>query len=253
MTYSQPKGYRLPATVSLPSLSRALERFGWPLWRVEVVRAVATVCVDLLAHPTERDAVFRKWSHDQVSEADMTLSHVNNGGLLYRAAEFIDAGHSLMHGMSALPLPFRIDLRCRAQLMDDRYDPERRWTYVLFGTEHARLEDAFLALRGIEEFPLTLPGEIMVDHEPDPGWSDRAVVWDRVLEPYSRSNPLAISAPEPQVLFDIADSLYHPDRDQENEMLGKTTVTAVVAEVSRRLGEGAPQDLRALLVAPIKG
>lgn len=253
MTYSQPRGYRLPSSVSLPSLSRALERFGWPLWRVEVVRAVATVCVDLLASPHDREAVYHKWSHDQISESDLVLSHMNDGGLLYRAAEFLDVGHSLMHGMSALPLPIRIDLRCRAQLMDDRYDPERRWTYVLFGTEHAKLEDAFLGLRGIEEFPLTLTGDIMVDHEPDPDWSERAVVWDRVLEPYSRSNPLAISAPEPQVTFDIADSLYHGDRDEEYEMQGKTTVTAVVAEVSRMLGEDAPQDLREQLIAPIKG
>ena len=42
MTYSQPIGHRLPSHIGLTSLSRALDRFGWPVWRVEVVRAVAS-------------------------------------------------------------------------------------------------------------------------------------------------------------------------------------------------------------------
>ena len=153
---------------------------------------MAAISVDLLASPDDRESVYRKWSHGQITESDLTLSHTNQRGLLYRAAEFLDVGHSLMHRICALPLPIKIDLRCRAQFMDDRYDPERQWTYVLFGTEHVRLEDAFVKLRGIEEYPLTLPGDIMIDHEPDPGWSERAVMWDRVLEPYGRSSPLAI-------------------------------------------------------------
>lgn len=223
-----------------------------PLWRVEVVQALAAISVDLLASPDERDPVYRKWSHGQITESDLTLSHTNQRGLLYRAAEFLDVGHILMHRICALPLPVKIDLRCRAQFMDDRYDPERQWTYVLFGTEHVRLEDAFANLRGIEEYLLTLPGDIMIDHEPDPGWSEQAVVWDRVLAPYNRSSPLAISAPEPQISLDIAESLYYGNRDEEYGLEGKTTVSDVVAEVARILGADAPQDLRERLTAPIK-
>ncbi|MGO1383671.1 MAG: hypothetical protein ACTHWA_12400 [Arachnia sp.] len=252
MTYSQPRGFRLPANTSLTSISRALERFGWPLWRVEVVRAVANISVDLLASPEDRDAVYHKWSHGQISESDMVLSHTNQRGLLYRAAEFLDVGHNLMHKMTALPLPIKIDLRCRAQFMDDRYDPERRWTYVLFGTEHVRLEDAFANLRGMEDYPLAFSSDIMVGHEPDACWSERAVTWDRVLEPYNRSSPLAISAPEPQISLDIAESLYFGNRDEEYTLEGKTTVTSVVAEVARMLGTEDVEDLKERLIAPIK-
>ncbi|RMB60209.1 hypothetical protein [Tessaracoccus antarcticus] len=252
MTYTQPLGYRLPASQSLPSLSRALERFGWPLWRTEVLRAVSTVSAELLASHGDHGSVYRKWSHDQISESDLVLSHVSDGSIVYRAAEFLDIGHSLMHRMSALPLPVKLDLRCRAQLMDDPGDPERQWTYVLFGTEHQRLEDAFLQLRGIEVYALTVEDDILQDHESDPLWSARSVVWDRVLAPYTRSSPLSISAPEPQVTFDIGESLYYTHMDDEFQAQGKTTVTAVVKEVSRMLGDQAPGDLLEQLTAPIK-
>ncbi|RKT79756.1 hypothetical protein DFJ68_3234 [Terracoccus luteus] len=258
MTYSQPRGYRLSTDTSLTSVSRALERFGWPLWQVEIRRAVAAVCVELLADD-DRDTVFRKLSHGQVGDEDLVVSAANRRGLLHRAAEFLDVGHGIMHRPSALPLPPRLDLRCRAQFMDDRDDPVRRYTYVLFGTEHERLEEVFLQLRGIEAYPLA-SGDDPVDDDDAAGagaeLAERAAVWDRVLAPYARFSPLSISAPEPQVTFDVAESLHWPDREDEFAAQGKTTVTQVVAEVARRLGDTgssteADADVRARLLAPI--
>lgn len=250
MTYSQPKGYRLSTTVSLTSVSRALERFGWPIWRAEVIRAVASVAVELLATPNDRGQVYAKLSHNQITESDLVLSEMNDRGLIYRAAEFLDIGHGLMHRPSALPLPPRLDLRCRAQFVDDRDDPDRLWTYVLFGTEHERLEEVFLQLHGIASYPLEASNEA-ADGTADEDWDTRNAVWDRVLAPYSRSSPLSISAPEPQIAFDIAESLTF-DRDEEYAAQGKTTVTAIVAEVANTLGPDAPSDLRDLLTAPIR-
>lgn len=251
MTYSQPKGFRLSTDVSLTSVSRALERFGWPLWRQEVIRAVASVAVELLATPTDREPIYTKLSNNQITESDLVLSNLNERGLLYRAAEFLDVGHGLMHRPSALPLPPRLDLRCRAQFMDDRDDPDRRWTYVLFGTEHERLEEGFLQLRGITPYPLeTLNGSM--DADPDEDYETRNDIWDRVLAPYSRSAPLSISAPEPQITLDIAESLTFVGRDAKYAAQGKTTVTAVVDEVTHALGTDAPDNLLDLLTAPIK-
>lgn len=250
MTYSQPKGYRLSSALSLTSVARALERFGWPLWHTEVVRAVSSVAVELLA-ATDREAVYQNLSHHQITERDLVISEARGHGLLMRAAEFIDVGHALMHRASALPLPPRLDLRCRAQFMDDRGDPERQWTYVLFGTEHEQLEEVFLHLRGIESFPLSDPNDAPADPADDPEWVSRAAIWDRVLAPYNRSSPLSLSAPEPQIAFDIAESLLHVTRDEEYMAEGKTTVTAVVAEVARQLGKDAPADLHEQLTARI--
>ena len=256
MTYSQPTGYRLPTTISLTAVSRALERFGLPLWRAEVVRAVAAVSVELLATPNHREQVYAKLSNNQITESDLVLSAVNERGLVHRAAEFLDVGHGLMYRTSALPLPPRLDLRCRAQFMDDPDDPDRPWTYVLFGTEHERLEEVFLQLRGIVPYPLESAHELLDrkpgDAESHEEWDVRNTTWDRVLAPYSRSSPLSLSAPEPQIAFDIAESLKYLDRDAEYAAEGKTTVTAIVKEVAHVLGPQASGDLRDRLTSPIK-
>lgn len=252
MTYSQPKGYRLPSEIRLTAISRALERFGWPIWQTETVRAVASVAIELLAAPDQREPVYQTLSHGQITESDLVISEAREHGLLMRAAEFLDVGHGLMHRASALPLPPRLDLRCRAQFMDDRGDPDRQWTYVLFGTEHEPLEEVFLQLRGIQAFPLNDPNDPPADPAQHPDWQMRRAVWDRVLAPYARFSPLSISAPEPQIAFDIAESLLHVDRDDEYSAEGKTTVTAVVTEVARQLGNDAPADLHKQLTAPIR-
>lgn len=101
MSYSQPTGYRMPASVSLPSVSRALERFGWPVWRVETVRALAAVAIDLLNSSDDRDTVYKRLSHGQISEVDLVISTTTERGLLHRAAEFLDVAHGIMHRPSA--------------------------------------------------------------------------------------------------------------------------------------------------------
>lgn len=249
MTFSQPMGYRLPSHVSLTSLSRALDRFGWPVWRVEVVRAVASVVVEMLAPAADAEEVCRRLSNGQVGANDLVISRTQNSGLLLRCADFLDVAHGLLHRPSALPVPPTLDLRCRAQFMDDTGDPDRAWTYVLFGTEHDRLEQVFLHLRGCEAYPLAI-----VDDPPPPGdmdqeWQERVAVWQRVLAPYGRSTPLQVSAPEPQVMFDLFESLQSPGLDAELAAAGKVTVSAVIDELERRLGDNVPDDLYELLTA----
>ena len=243
MSYSQPTGYRMPASVSLPSVSRALERFGWPVWRVETVRALAAVAIDLLNSPDDRDTVYKRLSHGQISEADLIISTTTERGLLHRAAEFLDVAHGIMHRPSVIPMPSKLDMRSRAQFMDDPGDPARTWNYVLFGTEHDRLEQVFMQLRGIETYPVAAADDPPADSESDPGWAERCVVWQRVLAPYSRSSPLSISAPEPQITFDIAESLQFGDRDAEFAAAGKVTATAAIEEIRRQLGDNSPTDL----------
>lgn len=251
MTFSQPMGYRLPSSVSLTSLSRALERFGWPIWRVEVVRAAASVVVEAMQHGADLDEVCRRLSNDQVGAEDLLISRARNAGLLLHCAEFLDVAHGLLSSPSALPLPSRIDLRARAQFMDDPAAPERAWTYVLFGTEHDRLEQVFLQLRGCEPYPIAAADDPPADEEDRPGWEERVLTWERVLAPFGRSTPLQVSAPEPQVMFDLIESLRHDGIDAELAAEGKVTMTAVLDEVERRLGGEAPEDLRARLLAPL--
>lgn len=252
MTYSQPQGYRLTSEIKITAIARALERFGWPVWQRATLRAVASVARELLAAPDDRKAVYQTLSYGQITEADLVISESRGHGLLMRAAEFLDVGHELMHRASALPLPRRLDLRCRAQFMDDQTDPYREWTYVLFGTEYRPLEDLFLQIRGMEAFPQPDPNDPHIDLFDDPDWETRGAVWRRVLAPYARYSPLSISAPDPQIASDIADSFEQSDRDPEYHAQGKMTITAVIAEVARQLGDETPADLREQLTAPIK-
>ncbi len=251
MTFSQPMGFRLPSSVSLTSLSRALERFGWPVWRIEVVRAVASVVVEAMQPDADLDAVCRHLSNEQVGAADLVISNTRGSGLLLHCAEFLDVAHGLLSSPSALPLPSRIDLRARAQFMDDPADPERAWIYVLFGTEHDRLEQVFLHLRGCEPFPIAVADDPPLDDEDRPDWEARVLVWERVLAPFARSTPLQVSAPEPQIMFDLIESLRRDGRDEELAAAGKVTMTAVLEEVARRLGGDVPDDLRDRLLAPL--
>ena len=122
-----------------------------------------------------------------------------------------------------------------------------------FGTEHDRLEQAFVHLRGCQAYPLATFDDPPPAGDEDTDWHERATVWHRVLAPYRRSTPLQISAPEPQVLFDLFESLQHHDGDAELAAAGKVTVSAVIDELERRLGGDTPDDLRELLTAPVSG
>lgn len=255
MSYSQPHGYRMPSSASLTSISRALERFGWSTWRAEAIRATGQVAAELLPERADREAVLRRLSRDQVGESDLVISTTHDAGLLLRAAEFLDVAHGILSKPTAVPLPRTLDLRCRAQFLDDPADPQRAWTYLLFGTEHASLEQIFRQLRGIEPYPIPAIDGVSADViAPDPADHDRrerAATWARVLAPYSRFSPLAISAPEPSLAFDLIESLGARDQDEVLARQGKLTVGAVVADVAERLGDQAPEDLEAVLIEPI--
>lgn len=251
MTFSQPMGFRMARTVNLPSVSRALERFGWPIWRGEVVRAVAAVTAELLTSEDDVDTVLLRLSHGQVGESDLAFSSHHGGGLLMRAADFLDVAHGLLHLPTAMPLPPMLDLRSRADFMDDPADPQREWVYVLFGTEHASLEAAFAQLRGIEPYPVPSLEDYKDPQDCDPDERLRREVWNRVLDRYTRFRPLSISAPEPQIAFDLVESLADPGQDERLATEGKVTLTAVLEEVSRRLGEETPDALRQRILAPL--
>ena len=243
MPYSQPRGYRLPSSVSLPYVTRKLELLGWPLWRGEVISTLAAVCHEVLA-TGDPDDVYGRLSHGQVTRADLPLSARHRDSLIAQAAEFIDVAHGVVALPSARPLSPALDLRCRAQFMDDPEDPAGPWTYVLFGTQRQVLHAAFADMDGVEAYP--------VEDGPhqDRDAPDRAVVWGRVLAPYVRFTPLSVSAPEPQVLFDVIESQdLGPDADAMLRAEGKVTISAVV-DACRRLGSGAPEDLRETLLAP---
>ena len=179
MTYSQPIGHRLPSQIGLTSLSRALERFGWPVWRVEVVRAVASVVIEMMEPSADTEEVCRRLSNGQVGADDLVLSRARDSGVLLRSAEFLDVAHGLLHRPSAMPLPPTLDLRCRAQFMDDTGDPDRAWTYVLFGTEHDRLEQAFVHLRGCQAYPLATFDDPPPAGDEDADWHERTPNWPR--------------------------------------------------------------------------
>ncbi|MGC1206628.1 MAG: hypothetical protein WA880_01595 [Ornithinimicrobium sp.] len=252
MSYSQPLGYRMPGRFPLPALARKLEHLGWPLWRVEVVRALSAVTVELLRSAEDRDAVFRSISQDQLSEADLLVSNTFERGLLHRAAEFLDLAHGILHTPSAIPLPPKYDLRCTAQFMDDPDDAEDTWTYVLLGTEHRKLEERFADMDGIENYPVEMEEDPLEPEVTDPEREERLETWNRVLRPYSRSSPLEVSAPEPQIMFDIIESI-ESRSDGALAFAEKITVTATVNDVNRRLG--GKEDLAALrerVLAPIR-
>lgn len=251
MSYSQPLGYRMPAQFPLPALARKLEHLGWPLWRVEVIRALSAVTVELMNSPEDRDAVLRSISQGQMSESDLLVSNTYERGLLHRAAEFLDLAHGMMHTPSAVPLAPKYDLRCTAHFMDDPADPEHRWTYVLFGTEHRKLEERFGEVDGMEPYPVEMEDDPFASSEDDPAREERLETWDRVLRPYGRSTPLTIDAPEPQIMFDIIESI-ESRSDGALAFAEKITVTAAINDINRRLG-GTQNlaELRARVLAPL--
>ncbi|WP_298889611.1 hypothetical protein [uncultured Serinicoccus sp.] len=243
MPYSQPRGYRLSSSISLPHVTRRLELLGWPLWRAEVVSTLATVCHEVVA-TGDPDGVYGRLSHDQVSRADLPLSSMHRNSVIAQAAEFIDVAHGVLALPAARPLSPALDLRCRAQFMDDPEDPTGPWTYVLFGTQREVLQAAFADMDGVEAYP--------VDTAPDPDADAlaRAAVWERVLAPYARFTPLSVSAPEPQVLFDVIESQDSgPEADGRLVAQGKVTISAVV-DACRRLGSDGADDLHDMLLAP---
>lgn len=246
MSWSQPQGFRFAGTVGLPTMSRALEKYAWPTWRAEAVRALATVADELLAADGDREAVLQRLSYGQVGEADLVLSRAQGGGLMLRAAEFLDVAHAVMHRPSAVPLPPTLDLRCTCQFMDDPGDPESAWVYVLLGTERTSMETMFGALRDVRPYPVPTGVDMTPEDE------ERATVWRRVLARYTGFSPPSIISPEPHLAFDLMESL-GSEEDAALEGQGKVTVSEVVEAVALRRRETDHARLRELLVAPIEG
>jgi hypothetical protein len=254
MSVSQPSGYRLPATVGLTALSRALISDGRSLRRDESVVAVAIVAAELFVGSQDPDAVLRRLSHGQLSGSDLTLSTASGRGLVSRAAEFVDLAHVLTHRPGALPMPTRLDLRFSLQFFDDPDDSGPAWTYVLVGTNSDRLEQAWLSVDGVEAYPVTVDDQPPLFPESDPEWAKRAIVWDRVLAPYAHAQPITWAASEPQLFFDVTESLAHPERDQANAADGRLTVPLVVEQVRQLLddpGHGDRSTLTAALTRPL--
>lgn len=249
MSVSQPTGYRIASNISLTALSRALIRDGRDLRRDESVLAVAIVAAELIVTPQDPDAVLRRLSHGQLSSADLTLSAGGGLSVISRAAEFIDVAHALMHRSGAVPMPARLDLRFSLQFFDDREDPSHAWTYVLVGTNSDRLEQAWLSAPGVEPYPVTTDDQPPLFPESDPGWAERGVVWDRVLAPFAHSAPIAWSASEPELFFDVTESLANPERDGVSAADGKLTVPLVVEQVRQLLDDPAYADLPTLTAA----
>lgn len=245
MSWSQPQGFRFPSTVGLPMMSRALEKYAWPTWRSEAVRALAMVADELLAADGDGDAVLHRLSYGQVGEADLVLSRAQGGGVLLRAAEFLDVAHAVMHRPSAVPLPASLDLRCTCQFMDDPGDPESAWVYVLLGAERTSMEMMFGSLRDVRPYPVPTGVELTSEEE------ERAAVWRRVLARYTGFSPPSIVAPEPHLAFDLMESL-GSEEFGALEVQGKLTVSEVVEAVALRRGEADSSRLRELLVAPIE-
>ncbi len=179
------------------------------------------------------------------------VSSKRGSGLLRQAAEFVDQLHAVTHRPSAIPIPPQLDLRFTIQFFDDRHDPDRTWTYVLVGTEQGRLEDSWREVRGVQPYPVANAADPPADIDFDPEWSERCAVWERVLRPYRFETPLCWQASDPQLLFDIVESLSHPEREAELTEEGRPTATLVIEETRRLLGNAAMPELEALVTRPI--
>ena len=243
MSVNQPHGYRLLSAVSLTGLSRRIIHDGALLLRDEGVRAIATVLVELLDAPDDRDRVFKRISHGQVAQSDLVVSAARRLPLVAEAAEFIDVLQAVLYRPSAIPIPPGLDLRFRLEFYDDGGDPEGVWTYVLCGTNIARLEEAWEGLPEVESFPVPIAAHPEGSLEADPQWTERATIWDRVLEPYRRYSPISWSTSEPQFLFDVEESQRHPYRDADLVAEGKITARLVIDKVRSLLREETPDNL----------
>ncbi|MCP3427089.1 hypothetical protein NBM05_13975 [Rothia sp. AR01] len=242
MTYSQPKGFRVPTGARLPAWVPGQMPGAWRAWRQEGVRAVATVLAEVLRTGESRDEVFRRLSYGQVGEEDLLFSRAHSACMITRASEFVDVAHAEMRKPTAVPVHPAIDLRCRAQFVGDPDDPELTWTYVLLGTERPALEQHFMGIEGMEPYPI--PEE---DAPEDEEAAERAALWRRALAPYRHIAPLSLSAPDPSLLFDASESILARIQDDELASRGKITSSEIVAEAARRLPDRSWDEVDARL------
>lgn len=236
MSVSKPVGYRIPSQLGLTTLSRVLTKHGKITRRDEATRVVARVVADFVTTGNPGEVIGRL-SHGQLSAADLVVSSATGSDLIRQAAEFIDLLHAQMHHLSALPMPAHLDLRFRLQFYDDRDDPNREWTYVLLGTNCDVLEQAWQRVVGVEQFAVPTSDEPGDARGTDPEWAQRAATWERVTRPFRNSSPITWSAPEPELLFAVTESLREPAEDAMRAEAGELTVTMVIDEVARHLAD----------------
>lgn len=251
MSFNQPSGFRFPASFGLTSLSRQLVSYGKPIRRDAAVDAVARVLTRIISSPQDWTEVFPRLSFGQVTIEHLQVSAGRRDGLLCYSAEYVDAVNAHLHRTSAVPVPPWLDLRFELQFFDDPADGDRRWTYALLGTESHSLEAAWAAVDGVEAYPAATVADPPADPTLDPRWADRRLVWDRLTAPFRRSSPLAWRAPDPSVLFDLAESMADPSRDDELAASGSVTQSLVVEALGEMLGESAPADLLDLVTRAV--
>ena len=251
MSFNQPSGYRFPTSFGLTPLSRQLVSYGRPIRRDGAVEAVARVLTLIISSPQEWTRVFPRLSFGQVTIDDLQVSAGRRDGLVCYSAEYVDAVNAHLHRTSAVPVPPWLDLRFELQFFDDPRDVEQRWTYALLGTESHSLEAAWAAVDGVEAYPAATVADAPADPTRDPGWADRRLVWDRVTAPFRRSSPLAWRAPDPSLVFDVAESMANPGRDDELAASGSVTQSLVMEALGEMLGKSAPADLLDLVTRAV--
>jgi hypothetical protein len=245
MSVSRPTGYRMPSSRGLTTLSRRIVANGKALRRDEAVRIVAGVAARVVESGSS-DEVFRALSHGHLGDDDLVVSNGRLQNLVGRSAEFVDLLHASLHNTFTLPPDPWLDLRFEIRFFDDPEEPEAPWTYVLVGTESDAMEQRWRAVDGVESYPLPNPDAPAGDEDADAA-SRREAVWSRVMAPYANSSPLSWMAPDPQLLFDVVDSVAAADGDAARADEGKLTVTLVAAELARLMGTDATQARELLL------
>lgn len=223
----------MPRSIGLTALSRHIAADVRAVRRDEAVRIVAAVAAKAI-ESGDRDGVFRKLSHGQLGDEQLLVSHGRAANLVAYSAEFVDLLHSSLHNSVTVPPEPWLDLRFELRFFDDPADAESPWTYVLLGTECAALEERWQGIDGVERFSIPDPDD-MTRLDDDDGLAARAETWARITAPFANSGPISWRLPDPELLFDIFDSLADPDRDSVRAEEGEITVALVAAAVKRLL------------------
>jgi hypothetical protein len=233
MTVSIPTGYRLPGSVGITALCRHLVNTGRLPRRDQAIHVIAGIMARAL-ESSDRDALFKSLSKGQVGDSDLAISNAGDRPLVARVAEFVDVLHSALGGPFALPPDPWLDLRFELRFVDDPEDKGNCWTYALLGTEGEGLQSVWQAIPGVEPFAFDDAHDSERFPSTDRDFSqEHEKIWARVLAPFATANPLCWTAPDPQLLFDILDSLGHPECDEAQAAEGRVTVPLVLAQLRR--------------------
>jgi len=237
----------MPSSIGLTTLSRRIVAGGRALRRDESVRVIAAVTADVIASG-DSDAVFRNLSHGQIGADQLVVSRRRAPSLIAHTAEFVDLLHSSMHHAFAVPPAAWLDLRFKLDFYDDPDDPDSPWTYVLLGTESMVLRQRWQEVDGVEPYPLPDPDQPTDEAVDDV--AERAAVWTRVLAPFTHSAPVTWLAPDPELLFDVVDSLRDPTGDEHRAADGLVTVSLIADALVQHHGIAADDVLEIMTTQP---